>query len=111
MICSIDHIQFNGKRDCWREKKKQKREEKKMRKIWSIRHLIKILPSQMIDLRPRFCTVRLYWAEDNLANEMNFVTNHAPGAGTLARPVDQKSSALPLHHGRPSLQHDHNSAK
>ena len=26
--------------------------------------------------RPRFCTVRLYLAGDNLANEMNFVMNH-----------------------------------
>ena len=30
------------------------------------------------------------------ANEMNFVMNHAPGAGSIARPVDQQSSALPL---------------
>ena len=29
-----------------------------------------------------------------LANEMNFVMNHAPGAGSIARPVDQQSSAL-----------------
>ena len=29
------------------------------------------------------------------ANEMNFVMNHAPGAGSLARPVDQQSSAVP----------------
>ena len=27
--------------------------------------------------------------------------NHAPGAGLLAGPVEQQSSALPLHHGRP----------
>ena len=29
------------------------------------------------------------------ANEMNFVMNHAPGAGSIARRVD----ALPLYHG------------
>ena len=44
--------------------------------------------------RPRFCTVRLYWARDN---EMNFVVNHAPGAGSIARLVGQQSSALPLY--------------
>ena len=35
------------------------------------------------------------------ANEMNFVMNHAPGAGSIARPVGQQSSALPLYHGCP----------
>ena len=34
--------------------------------------------------------VRLYWAGDDLVNEMNFVMDHAPGAGSIARPVDQK---------------------
>ena len=29
------------------------------------------------------------------ANELNFVMNHAPGAGSI-RPVDLKSSILPL---------------
>ena len=29
---------------------------------------------------------------------MNFVMNHAPGAGSMARHVDQQSSALPLYH-------------
>ena len=43
--------------------------------------------------------VRLYWAGDNLVNEMNFVMNHASGAGSIARPVDQQSSAMPLYHG------------
>ena len=33
------------------------------------------------------------------ANEMNFVINHAPGAGSLAQPVGPQSSALPLYHG------------
>ena len=32
------------------------------------------------------------------ANEMNIAMNYAPGAGMIARPVDQKSSALPLYH-------------
>ena len=27
--------------------------------------------------------------------------NHAPGVGSIARPVDQQSSALPLYHGCP----------
>ena len=27
--------------------------------------------------------------------------NHAPGAGSIARPVDQQSSALPLSYGHP----------
>ena len=31
------------------------------------------------------------------ANEMNYVMNHAPGAGSLARPVDLQSSVLPLY--------------
>ena len=35
------------------------------------------------------------------ANEMNFVRNHAPGAGSIARFVGQQSSALPLRYGRP----------
>ena len=35
------------------------------------------------------------------AKEMNFVMNHAPGAGSIAQPVDRQSSALPLYHGRP----------
>ena len=26
---------------------------------------------------------------------MNFVTNHAPGTGSIARPIDQQSSSLP----------------
>ena len=30
------------------------------------------------------------------ANEMNFVMNHAPGAGSLARPVDPQSTVLRL---------------
>ena len=33
-------------------------------------------------------------------NEMNFVINHAPGAGSIGRPVDKQSNALPLCYGR-----------
>ena len=36
------------------------------------------------------------------ANEMNIVVNHAPGAGSIARPVDQQPSTLPLSCGCPS---------
>ena len=38
---------------------------------------------------------RITWAD-----EMNFVVDHATGAGSITRPVDQQSSALPLYHGR-----------
>ena len=31
--------------------------------------------------------------------EMKFIMNHAPGVGSIARPADQQSSELPLHHG------------
>ena len=33
------------------------------------------------------------------ADEMNFVMNHIPGAGSIARPDDHQSSSLPLYHG------------
>ena len=56
--------------------------------------------------RPKFCTVRLYWAGANWANEMNFVMNHARGAGLITRPVDQQSSMLPLYHGYPLLRRE-----
>ena len=37
--------------------------------------------------------VRLYCAAGTTwADEMNFVINHAPGARSLARPVDQQSN-------------------
>ena len=29
----------------------------------------------------------LYWTGDNLGKKMNFVMNHAHGAGSIARPV------------------------
>ena len=37
---------------------------------------------------------------------MNFVMNHAPGAGSIAWPVDQKSSVLLLYHGCPHIYTD-----
>ena len=40
------------------------------------------------------------WPGTTWANEMNFVMNHASGAGFIARPVNQQSSALPLCYGR-----------
>ena len=48
-----------------------------------------------------FALLRLYWGRATWANEMNFVMNHAPGAGSIVRPVDQQSSVLPLYHGCP----------
>ena len=36
-------------------------------------------------------------------NEMNFVMNHAPGARSIARPVNQQSSALTLYHECPQV--------
>ena len=52
--------------------------------------------------RSRFCTVKAIAGPGTTwANELNFVLNHAPGAGSIARPVDQQSSALPLYHGGP----------
>ena len=46
-----------------------------------------------------FCTVRLYWTRETWAIEINFNMNHAPGAGSIIRPVDQQSSTLPLSYG------------
>ena len=43
--------------------------------------------------RRRFCTVRLHWARDKLANEMNFVTNHA-----LGRSLDMLTSSPARYH-------------
>ena len=40
------------------------------------------------------------------AHEMNFVMNHAPGALSLARPIDQQSGALSLCYGC-SLTHEY----
>ena len=38
--------------------------------------------------RPRCCTVRINWARDKMANEMNIGMNHAPGAGSIAQPLN-----------------------
>ena len=53
--------------------------------------------------RPQFCTVRLYWSGYNLGwwNEMNFIRSHASGGGSIARPIDLQSSALPLCYAPP----------
>ena len=32
------------------------------------------------------------------ANEMNFVINHVPVTGSIARPVNQQASVPPLYH-------------
>ena len=46
--------------------------------------------------------VRLYIGPGiTWADEMNFVMNHAPGAGFIASPVNQQSSVLPLYHRCP----------
>ena len=39
------------------------------------------------------------------ADEMNFVMNDAPGTGSIARPVNQQYSVLPLYHVRPLLNY------
>ena len=38
----------------------------------------------------------MHWAGATWANDMNFVMNRAPRAGSIAQPVDQMSSALPI---------------
>ena len=35
------------------------------------------------------CNTILGWVGTTWANEINFVMNHAPGAGSITRPVDQ----------------------
>ena len=37
------------------------------------------------------------------ANEMNFVMNYAPGGESIARPIDQQASTLPLSYGCPHI--------
>ena len=37
---------------------------------------------------PQFSTVRLYQARETWANAMSFGMNHAPGAGSITRPID-----------------------
>ena len=52
----------------------------------------------------RFCTVKAILDQGQLgSNEINFILNDAPGVGSIARPVDQQSSALQLYHGNPLL--------
>ena len=46
------------------------------------------------------CKVILGLGQPGL-NEMNFLMNHAPGAGLITPPVDQQSSVLQLYHRRP----------
>ena len=46
----------------------------------------------------RFCTCKATRPRTTWAYEMNFVINHATGAGWIARNVDQQSSVLPLYH-------------
>ena len=49
-------------------------------------HLGQAIPSLQINkgneryVRPWFCTITLYWPGSTLANEINFVMKHAPGA-------------------------------
>ena len=50
----------------------------------------------MNDVLGHDSAVRLYWAWDNLGKWNKFVMNHAPGAGSITRLVDQQSSELPL---------------
>ena len=50
-------------------------------------------------IRPRFCTVKAIpgQRQPGRAIEMKFVMNHAPGAGSIARPIGQLFSSLPQH--------------
>ena len=41
------------------------------------------------------------------ANEMNFVMERAPGAGSIARPVDPQSNIIPLSYGCPLYEKKH----
>ena len=43
--------------------------------------------------------VRLYWAGDNLGEWDEFCYEPSPGAGSIAWPVAQQSSAVPLYYG------------
>ena len=46
-------------------------------------------------LSHHFATVRLYWAGDTWADEMNFYMNNANAAGSIARPVCQHATTVP----------------
>ena len=52
--------------------------------------------------RPRFC--RLFRAGTTWANEINFVMNHASGAGSIACVVEQLPRVLPLCYGCAQLR-------
>ena len=41
--------------------------------------------------------------QTGLNDDINFVMNHALGAGSFIRPIDQQSKALPMYHGRPPI--------
>ena len=45
---------------------------------------------------PRFCTCKAILDRRTWASETNFVMNHTPGAGWIAKPVDQQSRLLPM---------------
>ena len=55
-------------------------------------------------LMPEFCIVRLYWAGYNLGLWVEFCCDSCLGTGSIARPVDQQSSVLPLYYGRLRLR-------
>ena len=44
-------------------------------------------------------TSKAILGQGQLGNEMNYVMDHAPGAGLIDQPVNQQSSQLPLYHG------------
>ena len=51
--------------------------------------------------RHQLCTVRLYWVGGIQINWMNFGMQHAPGAGSTARPIGLQSSTRVLSYGCP----------
>ena len=52
--------------------------------------------------KPRFCTVRLYTGPGTTGtNEIKFVMNYAPGAGSIVLPVYWQSSVPPMCYGCP----------
>ena len=56
--------------------------------------------------RPRFCTGKdILGRRQPRRNEMNFVMNHDPDAGLIARPIGQQFSALPLLRMPSTLSH------
>ena len=53
------------------------------------------------------CTVSLYWSRTTWANAINFVMNDVTDAGSIARPINLQSSALPLCYGCPYQMNGH----